>query len=951
MLVGGLVISFLVLLLFPIGYAWGVYKKYQPDILGIKKDRTRDPRYFGKTFSKMMRQELLKNQKKRAAILTLSREEGVHYTVDAPLKEGVYEKLIVAEEEICVVPTQVILRKEMYAKYNICITGDTLLRALYAEHNMVLGNEVNIIRWVDANGTLAVYDNCKLGMSATSALLMTIGKNCKFRRLFAPLILFGQYPNQMMEVSHPHQGKVYELKKQKNLRKNISYIKEDMVDAEGVIPFTVITENDLVVTEKLIVQGDICSSKGVRLCEGAVVCGNIFAEGNILLGKKTLVLGNVFSQDSIKMQDDAVVGRRGSRSSVIARNYIIIEERARVYGYVGCEKGGTVWPLLPEENPEREYSLKFLLHHIERREIIFKSGKDYERVNELGYRHCHGLKRVVIPEGVTVIQQSMFYDCSQLEEVILPSTIEVISEYAFAGCKKLTKINLDKMCGLKCIKDHAFEGCTSLKRVALGRAVVEIGNAAFCGCSQLKVFKLESPNTLSELGTHIWIGTPLKREQINIPKSMFRPEKNLLPDSDEWEVAYKEEVSEGVKINSKALKDFECNSLTKQLTGKRNKYGERMPRFRAVRTREQTHKMYRMQLAVALMIILFVCSIGVHYDERKMRTESEKKIVENRGLYRNQGLRMETVLDQMPNQVTESNVVYEERILKRYKCSEDMLNKHMKLYKVMHEEIPKEVIQATMIVPLRIQYEESARTYVGEMQADIAKIATNIPSEMHYIDLFKVLEPYQDRYIFYRTEPYWTSEGAYYGMKAYQDTMGRHMDGFYSYEEHLYHSLTGTLYMEAYPEADRTLEVSQDKLYYYLQPKSHNWEMIYKYTKKWEYVQEPIVSKARGVLDVFVGGIYAYATMDGSVDNGKSIMVLGDKHRDMMATYLINEYEKVVLVNAYYFKSAYKEQTTQAFSNLFKKYGITDFLYIQGAGNLENEQFWENTYSLFRDGQ
>ena len=48
-----------------------------------------------------------------------------------------------------------------------------------------------VIRWVDGEGLLCVNDNCNLGISASSAYGILLGKNCFFRRLYAPEIRLG----------------------------------------------------------------------------------------------------------------------------------------------------------------------------------------------------------------------------------------------------------------------------------------------------------------------------------------------------------------------------------------------------------------------------------------------------------------------------------------------------------------------------------------------------------------------------------------------------------------------------------------------------------------------------------------------------------------------------------------------------------------------------------------
>lgn len=66
---------------------------------------------------------------------------------------------------------------------------------------------------------------------------------------------------------------------------------------------------------------------------------------------------------------------------------------------------------------------------------------------------------VIIPEGITRIEEDAFRDCVGLESVLLPSTLKSIGTSAFSYCKNLKQINLADSVELG---DHAFSGCAGL---------------------------------------------------------------------------------------------------------------------------------------------------------------------------------------------------------------------------------------------------------------------------------------------------------------------------------------------------------------------------------------------------------------------------------------------------------------------------------------------------------
>ena len=94
------------------------------------------------------------------------------------------------------------------------------------------------------------------------------------------------------------------------------------------------------------------------------------------------------------------------------------------------------------------------------------------------------LKNLVIPEGVTELEEHLFKGCREIETVNLPTTLKRLSVGAFAYCTNLRKINLEniEIFETKCLL------ATSITNINLQNARV-IGQQAFCNCA-LKSIRL-----------------------------------------------------------------------------------------------------------------------------------------------------------------------------------------------------------------------------------------------------------------------------------------------------------------------------------------------------------------------------------------------------------------------------------------------------------------------------
>lgn len=509
---------FVFLLIIPLVGAGIYYKKKESKILLINQKKIRDPRYFGKSFANLIEMNLFNATdntiilSKPESFLCADHRDDINNTV---------EELVIARKYDYVASNVDEYKKEVYGGKNIIFYNHKYLkiRAAYSKENMIVGSSTDISRWIDADGTLAIYDNCNLGISASSRIAMSIGRSCSFRRLYAPEIKIGQYPGDPVDARDGKNPKIYNMPIKMNKEKRIENITSEMIDEEGVVGYTIISKENLRITENIIIQGDVRSNRGIRLNDGAVVCGNVFAEEDIYLGKNACILGNVFSQENIYLEEGAVIGQKGRICSVIARNKITFEKRNFVFGYVSCEKRGLILPEnLEDESPLREENV-FLKEPSKKRILKFKNLNEYQDVDKEGFRNRKDLEEVIVPKGATTIAKSMFFNCTSLKKVDLPFELKRIMSYSFADCNSLKDISLSKPLNLEIIGTSAFENCESLLYIEIPNLVKSIGGAAFAGCSSLKKVSFMEDSNLLALEDHSFNGCR-SLEEIEIPKNV-----------------------------------------------------------------------------------------------------------------------------------------------------------------------------------------------------------------------------------------------------------------------------------------------------------------------------------------------------------------------------------------------------------------------------------------------
>ncbi len=102
---------------------------------------------------------------------------------------------------------------------------------------------------------------------------------------------------------------------------------------------------------------------------------------------------------------------------------------------------------------------------------------------------------LIIPDGVTIINDYAFYGCTGLTSVTIPDSVTSIGQCAFNKCSGLTSIIIPD--NVTEIGDGAFRDCSSLTSVVIGNSVKRIGNSAFYNCQMLRSVTI--PSSVTEI--------------------------------------------------------------------------------------------------------------------------------------------------------------------------------------------------------------------------------------------------------------------------------------------------------------------------------------------------------------------------------------------------------------------------------------------------------------------
>lgn len=125
-------------------------------------------------------------------------------------------------------------------------------------------------------------------------------------------------------------------------------------------------------------------------------------------------------------------------------------------------------------------------------------------MNEFTFAWCESLKEVDLPAGISRIGISAFQGCNSLESIYIPDKVSIIDEQAFSKCTALKNVRLSD--SMYWLSNECFDGCESLTEIDVPASVEIIDAMAFSNCTALKEVRFEPGSKLREFGPNAFEG-------------------------------------------------------------------------------------------------------------------------------------------------------------------------------------------------------------------------------------------------------------------------------------------------------------------------------------------------------------------------------------------------------------------------------------------------------------
>ncbi len=216
--------------------------------------------------------------------------------------------------------------RDAYALESLDVERDVVARTLTSDGVMHIGEFVQILRWIDANGEITVGADSNLGVSASGGSRITLGDRVEFERVWGAPV-----------ATRTAAVEPFEFAKRKNERRGETIrIGQAEVDAGT----SMIVYGPVRITRDTHIPSDVKVHGSLEIEPGVRIGGNVIVRGDVTLASDVAVSGHVFAEGDVRLGPRTRVGRSGGVKTVYAGRRMLIANDVEVEGWLVAEARG-----------------------------------------------------------------------------------------------------------------------------------------------------------------------------------------------------------------------------------------------------------------------------------------------------------------------------------------------------------------------------------------------------------------------------------------------------------------------------------------------------------------------------------------------------------------------------------------------------------------------------------
>lgn len=166
----------------------------------------------------------------------------------------------------------------------------------------------------------------------------------------------------------------------------------------------------------------------------------------------------------------------------------------------------------------------------------------------------------------------------------------------------------------------------------------------------------------------------------------------------------------------------------------------------------------------------------------------------------------------------------------------------------------------------------------------------------NYVDVYGVLQEHAQEPIYYRTDHHWTSLGAYYGFRAWAESVGRFP---YPYDiagmKTVSEDFQGTL------QSRINVDWAKDTIQYFPETEKKAVSVTYDFSDKADSLYAPEYLDTKNQYGYYLNDNHAFIEIHTGYNPGRTLFVIKDSYANSMIPLLTTHYETIYVVDLRYF--------------------------------------------------
>lgn len=255
----------------------------------------------------------------------------------------------------------------------------------------------------------------------------------------------------------------------------------------------------------------------------------------------------------------------------------------------------------------------------------------------------------------------------------------------------------------------------------------------------------------------------------------------------------------------------------------------------------------------------------------------------------------------------------------------------------------------SMLIPTRLEFMEPMYSNIQDSQKEtIDYVYENMPERIRAVNVYDELKNHIDEYIYYRTDHHWTARGAFYGYKAFMNTLKENdPENADMYEpvtleefpKHTKNGFLGYLYKQA-----QTPEIKNhpDTIEWYDLNEQGHISVVDEYYEDGKSISydAAFIDKNRDDYGLFLGGDQPLVELTNNANpDGKTLIIVKDSYCNCYAPWVIMNYHKVILLDPRTYKGGLDE--------LLERYNPDDLLLMNYVFTTTFSDYCQMTIDFF----